>query len=101
MLLDLLLINVIVSAVMLSGFWDTLDTMVEERWRFYHLPYIFHCGLCQVFWLSILYVLFTKISILTIALCPLNALLVDFVMGALGTIRRFLSMILEKINDLL
>lgn len=70
----LLFINLFVVLVHEAGFFETIDRMINEKWKFYHLPYIFKCALCQTFWLSLLFVAITgQIHLWTILACLINA----------------------------
>ena len=74
MILQLLLINLIVVLVHLSGFWDNLDDWVSKKFPLHHLPHIFVCGLCQCWWLSLLYCILTgNLTLLGITLSLVNA----------------------------
>ena len=69
----LLMINLIVSMVYNSGFWDSMDYYANKKFPLHHLPYIMQCTLCQCFWLSLLAVIITgQFNLLTIALSLLN-----------------------------
>lgn len=101
-LLNLLFINLFVCLVHEAGFFETIDTMISERYKFHHLPYIFMCGLCQVNWLSFLYILITgNISIFTIMLCPLNGLLTRVVQPLYRFVENLLLKIIECLNWLI
>lgn len=75
-LLNLLFINLFVVLVHEAGFFEHLDDWVNSKFKFRHLPYIFLCALCQVNWLTFLYLIITgNVTLFTIMLCPLNGLL--------------------------
>ena len=99
-IVDLLLINILAALVFESGFWDTLDSIINERFGLgYHLPYIFQCVLCQVFWLSLLYIIITgNLSLLTIVLCLVNAHLIKITIPIIKMIENFILKIIESIN---
>lgn len=98
MLINLLLINAIVSLVYLSGFWDNLDEWVSRKWKFRHLPHLLTCALCQCWWLGLLYVIVSgNLSILTIALCLVNAHLTKVVTPLWSVIENWLLKIIELI----
>lgn len=101
-LINLLLINLFVVLVHEAGFFETLDDMVNEKFKFHHLPYIFLCGLCQTFWLSLLYVLIAgPVSILTITLCIVNALLTRITLPLYRLAENLIMKLIELINDAL
>lgn len=57
-----------------SGFIENLDEWINKKYKFHHLPYPVLCCLCGTFWLSLLFVIITgQLSLLSIALCLLNA----------------------------
>lgn len=98
--LNLLFINLFVVLVHEAGFFETIDTMINERYKFYHLPYIFMCALCQVNWLSFLYLLITgNITLFTIMLCPLNGLLTRVTQPLYKLIENILLKLISKINE--
>lgn len=98
LIINLLLINAIVCLVQLSGWWDSLDEWVSKKWRFRHLPHILVCGLCQCFWLSILFCLVTgNLSILTIALSLANAHLTKVITPLWSVIENWLLKIISWI----
>ena len=102
MILDLLLINLIVALVYKSGFWDSLDGYINERFRFYHIPHILSCTLCQTFWLSVLYMLITNnITLLALVLCLVNAHLNIIIIAVISSILNFLMEIINGINKML
>jgi len=102
MILDLFLINLIVALVYKSGFWDSLDAYINDKFKFYHIPHILKCTLCQVFWLSILYIIITgNITLLAIVLCLVNAHLNIVLIAIISTIINFIMNIINSINILI
>lgn len=100
--LDLLFINIFVSLVHEAGFFETLDGMINERYKLRHLPYIFLCAICQVNWLSFLYICIAgPFTIFTIMLCPLNGLLTRVTMPLYRMIENILLKVIEVINKVL
>lgn len=98
----LALINLSVCLVHEAGFFETLDAMVTERYPLRHLPYVMMCATCQVFWLSLLYILITgNISLFTIMLCPLNGLLTRVVQPLYRFVENLLLKIIECLNWLI
>lgn len=96
MIINLLLINLIVVMVFLSGFWTSMDDFVYSRLKPYHLPHIFKCCFCQAFWLSLLYIIIAgKFTLLTIALCLINAHLSDILIPLITIIKNWLYKITE------
>ena len=99
MILNLLLINLFVCLVHEAGFFETIDTMISERYKFYHLPYIFMCGLCQTFWLSLLYVIITgQLSILSVSLCLINAHMTKIITPLYRFIENLVLKVIELLN---
>ena len=100
-IVNLLLINLIVALVFESGFWDNLDYFINKKFKFYHIPYILTCGLCQTFWLSLLYIIITgNLSILTIALCLVNANFNKIMIAFYKFIENVFFKIIELLNKL-
>lgn len=98
-LLNLMMINIFVVLVHEAGFFETLDTMINERWKFYHLPYVFKCGLCQTFWLSIIYVIIAgPFNLLTIALCLVNAHLTKIITPLYKLMENLVLKVIELLN---
>lgn len=102
MILQLLVISAIVALVYMSGFWDSVDEYINKKFKFYHLPHILECTLCQTFWLSLLYIIITgNVSIVTIMLCLVNAHLNMVVIAIFRTIFNFILKLIDSINTLL
>lgn len=53
----MLLVALFVALVFETGWWDNLDRMINERFRFHHLPHLLLCDLCQTWWLCLLYLI--------------------------------------------
>lgn len=99
MIIDLILINVIVTMIFLSGFIDSLDEAISGRWRFHHLPKPFSCNLCSVWWASVIYVAVTgQLSLLSVALCLLSAYLTEVTAPLITTVRNYLLKAIELLN---
>lgn len=64
MIIDLLMIAAVVMMIFESGWWDSMDEMINRRWRFHHLPHVFRCQFCQCFWLSLGYLLIIQESLI-------------------------------------
>lgn len=97
-LFDLLMINLIVVLIHESGFISYMDDWVNDKWKFYHLPYPIRCALCTTNWISIFYVLIIgKFSLFTLMLCLLNAHLTQITQPLF----RFLMNLLKKVIELL
>ena len=95
----LALINLSVCLVHEAGFFETLDAMVTERYPLRHLPYIFLCATCQVFWLSLLYVIIAgPLNLLTIALCLVNAHMTKVVQPLYRLVENILLKVIETLN---
>ena len=102
LIINLLLINLFVCLVHEAGFFEYLDTLVNEKYPLHHLPYIFLCGLCQTFWLSLLCVIIMgPFNILTIALCVVNAHMTKIITPLCRLTENLLLKIIELINKVL
>jgi len=98
MILDLLLINVIITLIFLSGFIDSIDEAISKRWKFHHLPKPFSCCLCSTFWASLIWVIAAgQVSLLSIALCLINAHLTEVTTPLITVIKNWLLKITEWI----
>lgn len=96
MILNLICINLIVALVFLSGFWDVMDSELNKRVRFAHLPHILSCGLCQCWWLSLLYVIIAgKLTLLNVMLCLVNAHLTEITTPLITMIKNWMLKIIE------
>ena len=95
-IINLLLINVIVALVYMSGFWDTMDYYVNKHFKFHHLPHIFQCYLCQTMWLSVIYILIAgKLSLLWLAMCLVNAHLTEVMVPLLTVVKNWLLKVVK------
>lgn len=102
LILDLLAINCFVVLVHEAGFFDYLDNWVSEQFKFQHLPYIMLCALCQVFWLSLLYVIITRqLTLWTVAICVLNGHMTKVVQPLYKLVENLLLKLIELINNCL
>lgn len=83
-----------------SGFIEKLDSWVNNKWRFYHLPFPVRCQLCTTWWLSLLYIIITPgaFTLLNIALCLVNAHLGEVTLGIWRTIKTAIMDLLGWIN---
>lgn len=98
-LINLLLINVILTLIHESGFITYVDDWISARWKFYHLPYPILCLLCGTWWLSLLYIILAgPFNLLTIALCLINAHLTKITQPLCRMIENILLKILLMIN---
>lgn len=99
MIINLLLINLIVTLIFLSGFVDSIDEAINKRWKFYHLPKPFSCCLCSTFWASLIWVIVAgQVSLLSIALCLVNAHLTEITTPLIILIKNALLKIIEIMN---
>lgn len=97
-IINLLLINLIVVMVFNSGFIDSIDEMINRKWKFYHLPKPFSCALCMTFWTSVIWLLFTKeLTLLTLAMALFSATLTTVTTPLLKLIENWLLKIIEWI----
>ena len=68
-IIDIIIIAVIIELIQLSGFFEVLDDEINKRMKFYHLPHIFHCSLCQVWWFGLAHIICVgEFSLLNIAI---------------------------------
>ncbi len=97
-MINLLWINLIVALVFLSGFWDVMDSELNKRVRFAHLPHILSCALCQCWWLSLLYVIIAgKLTLLNVMLCLVNAHLTEITIPLITLLKNVIEKIIEII----
>lgn len=97
-MINLIWINLIVALVYMSGFWTVLDDEISKRFKFHHLPHLLFCGLCQCWWLSLLYIIVTgHFTLLGIVLCLINAHLIEITIPLLTVVKNWLLKIIEKI----
>ena len=102
MLINLLYISLIVALVFESGFWESMDDYVNEKFKFHHLPHLLMCQLCQCWWLSLLYVIISgNLSLLAITLCLINAHLVEIERAAIAFIKNLLYKAIEVVNKII
>lgn len=98
MIIDLLIINLIVTLVFLSGFVDSIDEAINRRWKFYHLPKPFSCCLCSTFYASLAYIIFAgQFNLLGILLCLVNAHLTEITTPLITMIKNWMLKIIEWI----
>ena len=101
MILNLVWIGLIVALVYLSGFWDTLDSYISQRFKFHHIPHILQCSLCQTWWLSLLYIICTgHLTLFNIVLCLVNAHLSKVYIPLWTLLENLLLKIIELINKI-
>lgn len=73
-MLDLFYISLIVALIFESGFWESMDGYINERFKFRHLPHILMCQFCQTWWLCLFYIIITfQLSLQNIVICLLFA----------------------------
>lgn len=102
MIIDLLIINLIVTLVFMSGFVDSIDEAISKRWKFHHLPKPFSCCLCSTFWVSLIWVIATgHLSLLSIALCLINAHLTEVMTPLITLLKNALLKIIELANKVI
>lgn len=95
MIIDLLLINVSITMIFLSGFIDSVDNFINRKFPPYHLPAPFSCNLCSVFWASLLYTIITgNLSLLSLCLCLFSALLTEVTAPMITIIINWLKKVL-------
>lgn len=100
-IIDLLLIAVIVTLIYDSGFFEVMDDAIQKKWRFHHLPHVFHCRLCGTWWLTLIYIIATgQLSLLNIAFCIAAAYTADLISPMVKTIQNIILKVIEIINRL-
>ena len=98
-LINLLLINLIMTLIHESGFIEYIDDWISNKYKFYHLPYPIRCLLCGTNWVSIFYIIITgQLSLLTLMLCLLNAHLTQFIQPLFRLIMNALLKVIELLN---
>lgn len=99
---NLLLINIIMVLIHESGFIQNVDDWINEKVPLHHLPYPILCCLCGTWWLSLLYIIIAgEFTLLTIALCLLNAHLTKITQPLYKLIENLLFKIIERVNNVL
>ena len=98
----LLTINLIMVLIHESGFIETVDTMLTEKWKFYHLPYPVKCLLCGTWWLSLLYIIIAgPFNLFSIALCLLNAHLTKITQPLYRFVENLFLKLIELLNRII
>ena len=101
-IIDLLLIAVIVTLIYDSGFFEVMDDAIQKKWRFHHLPHVFHCIFCGVWWCCLGFTIITgQFSILNTLICITLAKLTDVFIPLIKTIENIFLKIIELINRLI
>lgn len=96
---SLIIINLFVVLTHETGFFETIDTMINERYKFHHLPYIFLCATCQVWWLSLLFVIITgQIHLWTILACIISAEMTKITIPLVRLIENLMMKVIELLN---
>lgn len=99
LILNLLLINIIMVLIHESGFIENVDEWISSKYKFHHLPYPVRCCLCGTWWISLFYVIITgQLSLLSIALCLLNAHMTDIVRPLFRFVMNLLLKVIELLN---
>jgi len=99
---NLLLINIIMVLIHESGFIQNVDDWINEKVPLHHLPYPILCCLCGTWWLSLLYIIIAgEFSLLTIALCLLNAHLTKITQPLYKLVENLLYKLIEMANKVL
>ena len=99
-ILNLLLINLIMTLIHESGFIEKMDEWVSSKWKFYHLPYPVRCLLCGTWWLSLLYIIIAgPFNLLTVALCLINAHLTKITQPLCRMVENIALLVIQKVND--
>ena len=101
-ILNLLLINVIMTLIHESSFIENIDEWISNKYKFHHLPYPVRCLLCGCWWTSLLYVIIAgPFNLLTIALCLLNAHLTQITQPLFRFVINALLKVIELLNKLI
>lgn len=96
---NLILINIIMVLIHESGFIAYVDDWISDKYKFYHLPYPVRCLLCGTWWISLFYVIITgQLSLLTVALCLINAHLTSVVRPLYRLVENLLLKVIELLN---
>ncbi len=102
MILNMLYIAVIVTLIWNSGFFEVLDSEINKRFKFHHLPHIFFCAYCGTWWSELFFVLLSgNLSFFNVMLCLLFAGSTNIINPLYKTIENFLLKIIELINRLI
>lgn len=97
--LNILYITIIVTLINDTGFWEVVDNQINKKFRFHHLPHIFHCSLCGSWWLSVIYMIIShNISIFNIMICLMVSYLSEIISPFWRLILEFLKKIIDIIN---
>lgn len=98
-IVELIIIAVIIELIQLSGFFEVLDNEINKRMKFYHLPHIFHCSLCQVWWIGLIYILFAnEFSLLNIAIVLIIAHLTELISPIFLLIKELIKKVISIIS---
>lgn len=99
LIFNLLCINLFVVLVHEAGFFTYLDDWVNNKWKFRHLPYIMRCALCQVWWVSLLYIILTgQLTLFGVVLCLVNGHLTKITTPICRLAENIMYKIIELIN---
>lgn len=107
-MLDLLLLAcIIVFIIDLSGF---IPEMSERIWKILYknvkyvdwiIPKPFSCSLCMVFWIGVIYLIFTGFSLYMLAYVALLAFLTPVIKDVLLYVRELLIYFTNKLYELI
>lgn len=98
-MINIVLIMMIVALIFESGFWDTVDESINEKYPLYHLPHILSCGLCQTWWLTLLYIIITgRLTLLNIALCLVAAHLEETAQNLISILKNWIDRLMKAID---
>lgn len=101
-MIEVFIISAIVALIHNSGFWDNLDAWVNRKFKFYHLPHILLCALCQTWWLSLLFIIITgQVTVFNIFVCLIAAHASDLFMGVFGVLKQFGYTLISWIDKIL
>jgi hypothetical protein len=83
----------------LSGFFEVLDDEINKRFKFHHLPHIFHCSLCQVWWFGLAYITCVgEFSLLNIAIVLVIAHLTELISPLFLLIKELIKKVISIIS---
>ena len=99
LIFNLLWINLIMVLIHESGFIENIDEWINDKYKFYHLPYPIRCCLCGTWWISLLFIIITgQLSLLAVVLCLLNAHLTKITQPLYRLAENLMLKIIELLN---
>lgn len=100
MYLDLFFLSLLVALIFESGFWDSLDAYINARFKFYHIPHILKCGLCQTWWLCFIYLIITgNITLFNLVIAMIFAHSSDIIRALFCSTREMVMRLINILNN--